>query len=272
MKGDSAVAERVFPTVVSASFSQFYLRVTGVSPEDIVDSETSITQGVDRGGVMFTSPIQDADLHVDVRLFNERPSDLDDCWKDVVEFSFHAGAETQLTGWEAAPDDLHIPLTPGESYRLRYAIEDMDTAREDHPGPVDPDNPITGVIAIDLWPAHVEPPRTSVQETKAGRYWLISHGLEHLRWDLYRRRSETTESERITEFADRAFAQFPDLVQATIDSNAQRLLSTAWMLHGIPTGHFTSLSRDEQDRASAEAKARISKLLLERARQAQTNI
>jgi hypothetical protein len=44
------------------------------------------------------------------------------------------------------------------------------------------------------------------------------------------------------------------------------------MLHGIPTGHFTSLSRDEQDRASAEAKARISKLLLERARQAQTNI
>jgi hypothetical protein len=260
------IGHKSYTTVVSASFSQFYLRNLNISKADVVDAETSITEDIDPGDVMFTSPIQDADLQVDVRVFDDRPAELEIGWKDVVEFSFRAGTETLLTGWEEEPGDLRISLLEGESYRLRYAIADMDTARTDHPGPVDPNNPITGIIAIDIWAQPVEPPRILVQETKAGRYWVISHGLQRLGQASHQRRAETTETERITEFADRAFGAYPDLVASTIGDGAKRLLSTAWMLHEIPIAELTGLSRDDEARVTSEAQARITEILLERAR------
>lgn len=263
------MSEQVLSTIVSASFSQFYLRCSEILAADAIDAETSVTQGTNPGEVLFTSPIQDADLKVDVRIFDSRPPALNGTWNDVVEFSFRAGAESRLTGWEEEPEDLRLPLAQGKPYRLRYGIANMDTARTDHPGPVDPDAPLTGLIAIDLWPAEILPAETLVQKTKAGRYWLISHGLEHLRLELYRRQAETTETERITEFADRAFTMFPDLVQQTIDSNAKRLLSTVWMLHGIPVAEATGLNREDQAGVRERAEARISEVLLQRARLAQ---
>ncbi len=258
-----------YRTVVSASYAQFYLRCTNASELKPEYAESSITRAFAPGELMFISPIQDADLEVDVHVLSEPPDPLDASWKDVVEVSFSAGAQTFLTGWEQEPDDLQLPLPEGEQFRMRYAIRDIDVASSSNHGPVDPSHPDVGLIAIDIWPHSMEPGAVLVQETRGGRYWLIANGLERLRNELFGRKATTTEEERVTEFADRAFAAYPDLIESTIQDNARALTSTAWMLHGISAAEITGRTREEKAEMQSEGMTRISRLILQRARVAQ---
>jgi hypothetical protein len=116
-------------TVVGVLHAQFYWRSPGVAVPRPVSIDTALTNEADTDDVMLISPLQSALLQVDVRLHDSAPDKLDAGWKDVVEFSFLAGAQNLLSGWDSAPEDLEVPLNKGDPYRFRYAIADMDLAR-----------------------------------------------------------------------------------------------------------------------------------------------
>jgi len=267
--GERIVAERMYQVVVGASYSQFYFRQTDM-PAASPAVEAGIAFTVNPGQIMFTSPLQDADLLIDAHVFEARPEPLDSFWRDVVEFSFLAGRENRLTGWEEVPGDLDLQLEEGRPFRLRFAVADFDTARETHYGPVDPENPLPNVVAVDFWPQPIEAPRIVVQETKGGRHWIVSRGLDVLRREIFERRPLTTELDRITEFADRAFSAYPDLIESTISDGGVSLASTAWMLNGGVTDDYFQLSRIEKKAHMEVGRARVAAILLERAKARQT--
>ncbi len=267
VRGNWVVMRETYPTVVGASFSQFYLRSTGAPKIEPVFGETSLTMVRNPGEIMFSSPVQDADFKVDVHVNTERPDPLDDGWNDVVEVSFHAGTDTFLTGWEPTPGDLRIPLTDGKPYRLRYAVADIDLAAATNWGPVEPPiHPLIGIIAIDIWPQEPTPAQVVVQKTAGGRYFLVAHGLDRLRNELFARQSTTTELQRVTEFADRAFVAYPELVDQAIADSAGGLSSTAAML-GDMNYSAAPRSLEERPTGANEIKARVADVILQRARE-----
>jgi hypothetical protein len=105
-----------------------------------------------------------------------------------------------------------------------------------------------------------------VQETRGGRYWLVSFELDRIRWDIFARRESTTEIERITEFADRAFTAFPDLIEPTIEDEARDMVSTAWMLRGSRVIDPAAQTPDEAPERTWRVQPSIAEIIIERAR------
>lgn len=259
-----------YEAIVGASFSQFYLRSKDASDDALEFGNGPIAYVVDPGEIMLTSPIQDATLAVKIRIFHERPKPLDDEWNDVVEISFRAGDSTAVTGWEQGEHDLPLPLVPGATYRLRYAIANIDQPVERHVEVGEVEQPFADMVRIDLWQAELAKAELMVQRTRGGRYWVISHWLDTLRSEMRLSRSAASETDRIVEFADRAFARFPELVQSTVDDEGKRLAGQAAVLLdtlGIDqVKEISRMPRAERAGVQVTRLAMVANLLIQRAK------
>jgi len=185
-----------------------------------------------------------SDLEIEVSLHELRPEALDPGWQDVVEVSIMAGATT------AVDKQLPLGLTEGQDYRFRYAIaHGDDAARRSY--------------RIDLWPQAPAPVEVIRRESLAGRDEHLSWSLVALKVEFTGRRGE--ERELVFEYADRAFAQFPELVDdllseaprhlAVLVDNGENLMNRA-RLHEVPVAEFEHARRELNERLASYLRER----------------
>lgn len=188
---------------VDVDYGQFYLRNVGNLGPAISDSSLAyVFEHTD--DLLMLAARQYGAVPVTVSMLGARPAPLDSEWHDVVELSIVATAETALTGWDFDGARFPMSLTPGTAYRLRYAISGADNVDEDN-------EEITERYRVDLWPQEAVASELIRQKSDWGRYWLISRTLEVARLEIFAR-GTGTETSRLHEFADVAFATFPELV------------------------------------------------------------
>jgi hypothetical protein len=255
-----------FEAVVLASFSQFYLRSDDATPEPSEYGDAPLAFITQPGQVMFTSPLQDAALQVRVGVHSDRIPLPEAAASDVIELSVRAGANSMITGWDPSPSarDLKLPLTEGEAYRLRYSITDYDGTNELPRYPAEVTNPIPGLVSIDIWPENLKRAEVVVQSSKAGRYWVVSRGLDQIRSRIQSSRL-STEQERVNQFADEAFSSFPDLVGEAIADEGNGLASKALTFANKPTER---IPRSEVGEWRESTQTRIAQMILARAQAA----
>lgn len=251
---------------VEADFSQFYLRRDAVTDDSAKFAKTHLTSYFEGNeDLQIVAARQFGNLPVEMRFFDKPAAQADDTWHDVVEFSIRATSATYLSGWEPRPGDIKLPLTPGIAYRVRYAISDMDVGRESR------DEPYPERYRLDFWPAPLEAARVITQMSQHGRYWLLSTRVSAIRDDIYARRAGTTENQRLSELADTAFGEFPDLLKDVRDgSGGGWMTSTAWRLTDDVVLHarakMRTLAPGEMIADMALANARVQAFFEARAR------
>jgi hypothetical protein len=251
-----------FHAVVSTDFSAFYIQMVD-APAPGQGSGCYLVQVLDATMVAFSTARQNGDIPIEVRIHIEPPAPLDISWRDVVELSLVAGKGMYLSDWDPGPDSykLQLPLLAGANYRLRYSISDIDSPvdERDMAAMLAPDE-IPEKYLIEFWAQLPAPPEVIVQKSNFGRARLIDYGLQVLRFRIYQDREDTRGTERIVEFAEEAFALFPDLIPLVIDSGGKRLSSAAFMLHEPPTQPVPISEQSEWMKATQE---RIGELVVE---------
>ncbi|KQX06656.1 MULTISPECIES: hypothetical protein [unclassified Leifsonia] len=244
--------------IVSADFSQFYIRTGEAANNELDGFDTSIAYYFDPDALLLTAARQWGELPVTVRIHELRPEPLGPFWRDVAETSLNVAGYATLTGWDPSLGVWELPLLDGISYRVRYAISDIDSAVKSET--------VTESYLLEIWPEDTAEPKVITQQSALGRYLRISCGLDVLRYEIYRRGDDATEKDRIDELCDRAFAAFPDLWANIINDTLgarRKLSSAAYMLHR--NSPLVVRSAEESLEMSAKTRARIDDLILRRA-------
>ncbi len=252
-------------SVVAADFSQFYVRIRGGLSPVADDDELSLayyfepnSSQVPNGLLLLSAARQWGYLPVTVRVTAMRPSALESSWRDVVEISLCATDHVTVTGWEETGLEEALPLIDGRNYRLRYSISDADDVDDDLS--VSPREK----YLVELWPEEFSPAAVITQLTKKGRYWRISMGLDQIGSEIYHRNDGATLTERVSEFANRAFSAFPDLHANVVDDMPgarSSMASTAVMLAPVP--RMSTMDLVSQREYAARVMSDITKLLVE---------
>jgi hypothetical protein len=250
--------------IVSADYSQFYLHISDPSLPPPANGPDVGIYDTDPGAsiAFFTAPAdllltvgrQLGELPVTVNVHSQRPKPLDALWRDVVELSVLASGPLTLTGWEPRGDESALPVDTGKWYRLRYAISDMDLARQEES--------VVENYLVEFWPEAQSPAATIAANTENGRYWRRARFLEVLRWEIHGRPFEVTEHERVAEFANRAFDAFPDLSASVLSDPqaARRLAGTALVVKAIDWGEVRRLIRAGGEAQATNHEATMSRI------------
>lgn len=161
---------------VDVDFSQFYIRNETDSDVDVEHDfgGTGLATYFDPGMVMATCFQQNGPIPIDIEVLHTQPTPLPPAWQDVVEISFVANARTTLSGWEERSSDLPLDVTPGHSYRLRFAVADADLARER----LDWEGPVPERYQVRLWPAPPAPSAILRCDSGIGQYWLFQKAAD----------------------------------------------------------------------------------------------